>query len=52
MLSYAWIFFVIAIIAAVFGFGDVSATAGIAKTLFYIFIAFFVATLLFARRSV
>jgi len=52
MLNYAWIFFVIAIIAAVFGFGDVAATAGIARTIFYIFMAFFVATLLFGRRSV
>lgn len=52
MLSYAWIFLVIAMIAAVFGFGEVVATAGIARTLFYIFLGFFVVTLLFGRRSV
>jgi uncharacterized membrane protein YtjA (UPF0391 family) len=53
MLHYAWIFLVIAIIAAVFGFGGVaSAAAGIAKVLFFIFLAIFVISLLMGRRSV
>lgn len=39
MLRYAVIFFVIAIIAAVFGFGGIAASAsGIAQLLFYGFI--------------
>ena len=53
MLNYAWIFLVIAIIAAVFGFGGVAAaSAGIAKTLFYVFLAIFVISLLVGRRSI
>jgi uncharacterized membrane protein YtjA (UPF0391 family) len=48
MLRYAIIFFIIAIIAGIFGFGDIAAGAtSIAKVLFYIFIALFVVTLLF-----
>jgi uncharacterized membrane protein YtjA (UPF0391 family) len=40
MLRWAAIFLVIAIIAALFGFGGIAgAAAGIAKTLFFIFIA-------------
>ena len=39
MLHYAVIFFVIALIAAVFGFGGVAASAvGIAKLLFVVFL--------------
>jgi uncharacterized membrane protein YtjA (UPF0391 family) len=46
MLRWAAIFLVISIIAAAFGFGGISAAAaGIAKLLFYIFIALFVLTL-------
>ena len=53
MLNYAWIFLVIAIIAAIFGFGGIAAaSAGIAKVLFYIFLAIFVISLLVGRRSV
>ena len=53
MLSYAWIFLVIAIIAAIFGFGGIAAaSAGIAKVLFFIFLAIFVVSLLMGRRSV
>ena len=48
MLRWALIFLVIAIIAAIFGFGGVAGTAvGIAKILFYVFIAIFVISLLF-----
>ncbi|OTP80777.1 DUF1328 domain-containing protein [Caballeronia sordidicola] len=47
MLHYAVIFFVIAIIAAVFGFTEIAAGAAeIAKILFYIFLVVFVVTLL------
>ena len=39
MLRYAVIFFVIALIAAVFGFGGIAAgAAGVAKLLFYGFV--------------
>lgn len=39
MLHYAVVFFVIALIAAVFGFGGIAAGAvGIAKLLFFVFI--------------
>jgi uncharacterized membrane protein YtjA (UPF0391 family) len=46
MLRYAAIFFVIAIVAAVFGFGGIAAGATeIAKVLFFIFLLIFVVTL-------
>jgi uncharacterized membrane protein YtjA (UPF0391 family) len=46
LLRWAFIFLVIAIIAAIFGFGGIAAAAvGIAKLLFYIFLALFVLTL-------
>ncbi|MGI4860466.1 MAG: DUF1328 domain-containing protein [Janthinobacterium lividum] len=46
MLRYAAIFFVIAIIAAVFGFGGIAVGAAeIAKILFYIFVVIFLVTL-------
>ena len=39
MLHYAVVFFVIALIAAVFGFGGIAAGAvGIAKVLFFVFL--------------
>ncbi|MBJ6726837.1 DUF1328 domain-containing protein [Geomesophilobacter sediminis] len=39
MLYWALVFFIIAIVAAVFGFGGIAtAAAGIAKLLFFIFI--------------
>jgi uncharacterized membrane protein YtjA (UPF0391 family) len=47
MLHYAVVFFIIAIIAAVFGFTGIAAGAAeIAKILFYIFLVVFVVTLL------
>jgi uncharacterized membrane protein YtjA (UPF0391 family) len=47
MLRYAVIFFIIAIIAAFFGFGGIASGATeIAKILFFIFIVIFLATLL------
>jgi uncharacterized membrane protein YtjA (UPF0391 family) len=54
MLSWALIFFVVAIIAAVFGFGGIaSASAGIAQILFFVFLVLFVVSLIMgmARRG-
>jgi uncharacterized membrane protein YtjA (UPF0391 family) len=46
VLSWALIFFVVALIAAVLGFGGLAATsAGIAKILFFIFLVLFVISL-------
>ena len=54
MLYWALIFFVVALIAAAFGFGGIaSASAGIAQILFVIFLILLVASLLmhfFSRR--
>ncbi len=47
MLRWTIIFFVVALIAAAFGFlGIASAAVGIAKTLFYIFLILFLVSLL------
>jgi len=47
MLRWALAFFVVAIIAAVFGFGGIAvAAAGIAKLLFFIFLVLFLFALL------
>ena len=47
MLYWSLVFFIVAIIAAVFGFGGIaSAATGIAKILFFIFIVIFIATLI------
>jgi uncharacterized membrane protein YtjA (UPF0391 family) len=54
MLSWALIFFVVAIIAAIFGFGGISiAAAGIAKILFFVFLVLFLVSLVMslARRG-
>ncbi|MFA5684628.1 MAG: DUF1328 domain-containing protein [Lysobacteraceae bacterium] len=51
MLYYAITFFVIALIAAVLGFGGIAGAAtGIAKVLFFVFLVLFVVSLLFGRR--
>lgn len=48
MLRYAVIFFVIALIAAIFGFGGIAASAvGIAKILFFVFAILAIASFLF-----
>ena len=55
MLYWAVVFFIIAIIAALFGFGGIAvASAGIAKILFFIFLVLFVVSLLVGvgRRGV
>jgi uncharacterized membrane protein YtjA (UPF0391 family) len=47
MLYYAVVFLIIALIAALFGFGGIAASAvGIAKILFYIFLALALVSLL------
>jgi len=46
MLNYALVFLLIAIVAAVLGFGGIAfAAAGIAKILFYLFLALFLVSL-------
>ncbi len=51
MLRWAAVFFVIAIIAAVFGFGGIAASAtGIAKVLFFAFLVIAVVSLFMGRR--
>jgi uncharacterized membrane protein YtjA (UPF0391 family) len=52
MLNLALGFLVIAILAAIFGFGGiVGAAAGIAQLLFFIFLVLFLVSLIFGRRS-
>ena len=50
MLHYAVVFLVIALVAALFGFGGIAAGAvGIAKILFFVFIILAVVAFLFGR---
>lgn len=47
MLGWAILFFIIALVAALFGFGGIaSASAGIAQILFFVFLVIFVATVI------
>ncbi|MEO1637958.1 MAG: DUF1328 domain-containing protein [Pseudomonadota bacterium] len=47
MLSYALAFLLVAVVAAIFGFGGfAAASAGVAQILFFIFSGLFVATLI------
>ena len=47
MLSWAVTFFILAIIAAIFGFGGIAASlVGIAKILFFIFLVLFLIALI------
>jgi uncharacterized membrane protein YtjA (UPF0391 family) len=55
MLRWAVAFFMVAIVAAIFGFGDIAAAAtGVAKILFYVFLILFLISLIsgitFRRR--
>ena len=51
MLYWAAVFFVIALLAAVFGFGGIAASAaGVAKILFFVFLVLAVVSLIFGRR--
>jgi len=48
MLSWALTFFIVALVAAIFGFGGVAAGAvSIAKILFFLFAVLFVVSILF-----
>jgi uncharacterized membrane protein YtjA (UPF0391 family) len=52
MLSWALAFFIIAIIAAVFGFGGIAAgAAGIAKVLFFLFLIAFLVSFIMGWRA-
>ncbi len=54
MLYWAAVFFIIAIVAALFGFGGIAAGAvSIAQVLFFIFLILFIISLVFgvARRA-
>jgi uncharacterized membrane protein YtjA (UPF0391 family) len=52
MLRWTLIFLVIAIIAAIFGFGGIyDAATSIAKILFFIFIVLFLISLILGRRN-
>lgn len=53
MLKWTVTFLIIAIVAAIFGFGGVAADAAyIAKILFFIFVLLFIISLIFGRRGV
>lgn len=52
MLNWAITFLVIALIAAVLGFGGLAGTAvGLAKILFFVFIVLFIASFLMGRKT-
>lgn len=52
MLRYALAFFIVAVIAAVFGFTGIAvAAAGIAKLLFFLFLILFLASLVMGLLS-
>jgi uncharacterized membrane protein YtjA (UPF0391 family) len=51
MLQYAWLFLVIALIAAFFGFSGIAVgAASIAKILFFVFLAVFLISFVMGRR--
>ncbi len=53
MLSWSLTFFVLAIVAAIFGFGGIaSAAGGIAQILFFVFLVALVISMLMGRRTV
>ena len=52
MLWYTWVFLLIAILAAVLGFGGIASSAAVvAKICFGIFLVLFLVSLLTGRRS-
>jgi uncharacterized membrane protein YtjA (UPF0391 family) len=52
MLGWAVVFLIIALVAAVFGFGGIAAASvGIAKILFFIFLVLFIISLVFGWRA-
>jgi uncharacterized membrane protein YtjA (UPF0391 family) len=53
MLYYALVFFVVAVVAGFLGFtGIAGATFGIAKILFFVFLAACIITFIFGRRNI
>jgi uncharacterized membrane protein YtjA (UPF0391 family) len=53
MLHWSLVFLVIALIAAVLGFGGIAGTAvGIAKILFFVFLAIWLIAFIFGRRAI
>ncbi len=51
MLRWALIFLVVALVAAVFGFGGIAAAAtNIAKIIFFVFVVLFLVALIFGYR--
>lgn len=51
MLKWSITFFIIAIVAAIFGFTSIAgAAAGIAKLLFYVFLVLFLVTLIAGNK--
>ena len=52
MLGWAVVFLIIALVAAVLGFGGIAAaSAGIGKVLFFVFLVLFVISLIFGWRG-
>jgi uncharacterized membrane protein YtjA (UPF0391 family) len=52
MLYYSLVFLVVALIAAMFGFGLIATTAAwIAKVLFFVFLMLFLLSLVIGRRA-
>jgi uncharacterized membrane protein YtjA (UPF0391 family) len=52
MLGWSAVFFIISIVAGLFGFGVIaSASAGIAKILFFVFIVLFLISLVMGLRG-
>ena len=52
MLYWAVVFFILALVAGLLGFGGLAATAGgIAQILFFIFLVLFVVSLLYGRLT-
>ncbi len=51
MIRWSVTFFIVAIVAAIFGFGGIAASAiSIGKIFFYIFIVLFLVSLVFGKR--
>ena len=52
MLYWAVVFFLVAVVAAIFGFGGItSAALGIAKILFFVFLVLFLISLVFGLNG-
>jgi uncharacterized membrane protein YtjA (UPF0391 family) len=52
MLGWAILFFILAVVASIFGFGGMAAAfAGVAKILFFVFVILFILALIFGFRG-